>query len=155
MQGKIAIEEHWESPEVDTPATFGFIDADYLAHLNQRLQDVDRRLEEMDAAGIAISVLSLTQPGVQGIEDTRKAVEFAQRMNDYAAESLARRDPSRLKTFACVPLQDPAGDGRHQRRRTAHPGEKDQGARDDGFVTPSAVPQCQDGRRARLPLSHL
>jgi len=32
MQGKIAIEEHWESPEVDTPATFGFIDADYLAH---------------------------------------------------------------------------------------------------------------------------
>ena len=107
MQGKIAIEEHWESPEADTPATFGFIDADYLAHLNQRLQDVDRRLEEMDAAGISISVLSLTQPGVQGIQDTRKAVDFARRMNDYAAETLARRDPSRLKTFACVPLQDP------------------------------------------------
>ena len=107
MQGKIAIEEHWESPEFDTPATFGFIDPDYLAHLNRRLRDVDRRLEEMDAAGISISVLSLTQPGIQGIQDSRTAIDVARRMNDYAAEILARQDPTRLKTFACVPLQDP------------------------------------------------
>jgi 2,3-dihydroxybenzoate decarboxylase len=107
MQGKIAIEEHWESPEVDTPATFGFVDPSYVTHLNQRLRDVDRRVEEMDAAGISISVLSLTQPGVQGIRDRRRAVDFARRMNDYAAETLTRRDPARLKTFACVALQDP------------------------------------------------
>ena len=107
MRGKIAIEEHWESPEVDTPSTFGFIDPNYLTHLNQRLQEVDRRLEEMDSAGIDISVLSLTQPGVQGIQDKRAAVDFARRMNDYAAETLAKRDPGRLKTFACVALQDP------------------------------------------------
>lgn len=107
MQGKFAIEEHWESPEADTPATFGFIDPGYLTHLNQRLQEVDRRLEEMDASGISRCVLSLTQPGVQGITNAREAVDFARRMNDYAAETLARRDPSRLKTFACVPLQDP------------------------------------------------
>src|SRR4030095_14204919 len=107
MQEKIAIEEHWESPEADTPGTFGFVDPSYVTHLNQRLQDVDRRLEEMDVAGISISVLSLTQPGVQGIQDRRMAVDFARRMNDYAAETLARRDPARLKTFACVALQDP------------------------------------------------
>lgn len=107
MQGKIAIEEHWESREADTPSTFGFIDPGYLTDLNRRLPDVDRRLEEMDAAGISTSVLSLTQPGVQGVIDARAAVQFARRMNDYAAETLARRDPARLKTFACVPLQDP------------------------------------------------
>jgi 2,3-dihydroxybenzoate decarboxylase len=107
MQGKIAIEEHWEYPEVDTTGTWGFIDPDYFADLKARLIDVDRRLDEMDAVGIDIAVLSLTQPGVQHIEDARKASDLARKMNDYAANVLARKNPARLKTFACVPLQDP------------------------------------------------
>jgi len=107
MQGKIAIEEHWEYPEVDTTGTWGFIDPDYFIDLKARLVDVERRLDEMDAVGIDISVLSLTQPGVQHIEDARQATDLARKMNDYAANVLVRKSPSRLRTFACVPLQDP------------------------------------------------
>jgi len=107
MQGKIALEEHWELPASNLPTTFGWINEEYVTRLATRLPDIDRRLEEMDATGIATSVLSLTQPGIQHIVDRKTAVDLARRMNDYAAETLAHRDPSRLKTFACVALQDP------------------------------------------------
>lgn len=107
MQGKIAIEEHWEFPEVDTTGTWGFIDPTYFADLKLRLIDVDRRLDDMNAAGIDISVLSLTQPGIQEIDSKEAAIDVARRMNDYAANTLTRKNAARLKTFACVPLQDP------------------------------------------------
>ncbi|HMN81663.1 MAG TPA: amidohydrolase family protein [Burkholderiaceae bacterium] len=107
VNGKIAVEEHWDSPDVDTTGSFSFIDGSYFAKVSQRLKDVDRRIDDMDACGIATAVISLTQPGIEGVADRRRAVDLARRMNDHAANELARRHPQRLRTFACVPLQDP------------------------------------------------
>ena len=58
----------------------------------------------MDRAGIEVCVLSLTSPGVQGIEDVTKATEVARAANDYAAK-IVRQHPDRFAAFAAVPLQ--------------------------------------------------
>jgi 2,3-dihydroxybenzoate decarboxylase len=62
---------------------------------------------------------------VQHIEDARQATDLARKMNDYAANVLVRKSPSRLRTFACVPLQDPeaaAGRGEAGLHRAGMPG---------------------------------
>jgi hypothetical protein len=45
----------------------------------------------MDRNGIGISILSLTQPGIEGVTDSRQAVELARKMNDHAARTIGRR----------------------------------------------------------------
>lgn len=107
MQGKIALEEHWDSPEFDATGSHPFVDEAYFAEANRRLREVDERVQEMDRNGIGVSILSLTQPGIEGIPDAEKAVEMARRMNDHCAENLVARYPERLRAFAAVPLQDP------------------------------------------------
>ncbi|SDQ16451.1 amidohydrolase family protein [Actinopolyspora saharensis] len=106
MQSKIALEEHWESPDFYATGSHDFVNADYFADVQRRLQEVDQRVEDMDRNGIGVSILSLTQPGIEGVTDTGKAVDLARRMNDQAAELVARH-PERLRAFAAVPLQDP------------------------------------------------
>lgn len=73
----------------------------------ERLADVgERRIADMDAAGIAKQVVALTAPGVQIFEPdtaTRLSVEY----NDQLAEA-CRRYPDRLYPLAAVAPQDPA-----------------------------------------------
>src|SRR5690349_11724364 len=104
---KIALEEHWESPDFAATGDPKFIDELYFAEVQRRLKDVDQRIEDMDRCGIDISILSLTQPGIEGIANAKQAIEMARRMNDHVANKLVARHPKRLKAFACVPLQDP------------------------------------------------
>lgn len=104
---KIAIEEHWESDEFATAGDPKFSADGYMAEVRRRLRDVDQRVEHMDQAGIDVSILSLTQPGIEGLVDTKQAIEMARRMNDYVANHLVTRHPGRFRAFACVPLQDP------------------------------------------------
>lgn len=108
MQGKIALEEHWESPDFHSAGDndFGFV-KEYWDKVRAGLQEVDRRVEDMDLHGIGLSVLSLTTPGIEGVTDPRKAVDLARKMNDHVAETLVARHPDRLRAFASVPLQDP------------------------------------------------
>lgn len=107
MQFKVALEEHWEAAEFDAIGSHEFTDADYFAEVQRRLREVDQRVEDMDRNGIGISILSLTQPGIEGVTDTRQAVDLARRMNDHAAENQVSGHPERLRAFAAVPLQDP------------------------------------------------
>jgi len=107
MQFKIALEEHWESPEFEATGSHDFTDPDYFADVQRRLRAVDQRVEDMDRNGIGISILSLTQQGIEGLTDTGQAVDLARKMNDHAAENLVARHPQRLRAFAAVPLQDP------------------------------------------------
>ncbi len=107
MLEKIALEEHWESAEFPATGSHDFTAHDYFADVQRRLREVDQRVEDMDRNGIGVSILSLTQPGIEGITDSRKAVEMARRMNDHAAEKLVARHPRRLRAFAAVPLQEP------------------------------------------------
>jgi gamma-resorcylate decarboxylase len=107
MDGKIALEEHWEPTDFDVTGEHVFTKPDYFAEVERRLKEVDERVEDMDRNGIEVSILSLTQPGIEGITDTRTAIDTAKRLNDSATKELVGRHPDRLRLFAAVPLQEP------------------------------------------------
>jgi gamma-resorcylate decarboxylase len=106
---KIALEEHLLLPPLPAPGGAGapIFDAHYMADIRQRLGDMSQRLEDMDRYGIQVMVLSLTQPGVQGVCDRAEAIATAQRLNDQLADLVAQR-PERFAAFAALPLQDPS-----------------------------------------------
>jgi aminocarboxymuconate-semialdehyde decarboxylase len=64
----------------------------------------DAAISFMDDAGIDISVLSLSTPGVH-TGDSTKARSLARRCNEYLAELVHAR-PDRFGGFACLPLPD-------------------------------------------------
>jgi 5-carboxyvanillate decarboxylase len=72
-----------------------------------RLQDLgERRIADMDVAGIDRQVISLTCPGVQ-ILDRDRAVAMATLANDQLAEA-CRRHPDRFSGLTAVAPQDPS-----------------------------------------------
>ncbi len=95
LQGKIALEEHFYLPSYETYGADGDpLDGaskahnylpDFFASVQKGLSDIKLRLEEMDRGGIERMVLSLTQPGIQGIPDRKIAIDTAKRMNDELA----------------------------------------------------------------------
>ena len=105
---KIALEEHFSGPGFDKYVNGGvgsLFDPGVLAAIEKRLPDFDDRLAVMDAAGIAVAVLSQTTPGVQTEPDAATAVDLAKRSNDFLAERIAEH-PDRFRGFAAVALQD-------------------------------------------------
>jgi predicted TIM-barrel fold metal-dependent hydrolase len=107
MGGKVAIEEHFVTPELeDLVLNPGWADDAFRRTLD-RLEDVDEHLALMDRHGIAMSVLSLASDGIQGIEDPADAVARAREANDALAARVALH-PDRFAGFAAVALQDPA-----------------------------------------------
>jgi predicted TIM-barrel fold metal-dependent hydrolase len=119
---KIAIEEHFVDPDqvhphfgdgfsgefVQEGSSFGGFNPEYAAAVSERLGDLrDSRIEEMDAAGIDIAVLSHTIGGVEGIADPTEAVHTARRVNDFLAAEVAGSG-GRFAGFATVALQDVA-----------------------------------------------
>jgi len=130
MKGKIALEEHFAIPETLQDSAI-FVPGEFLAELSARIMDIqDRRLREMDAHGIEMMILSLNAPAVQGIPDKARAIEIAQRANDYLAEEVAKR-PDRFQGFAALPLQDPDAATRELTRCVTELGFK--GALVNGF----------------------
>lgn len=107
---KIALEEHFivadllkETQDVD----FVAMNPEKAAEFQERLLDFgDLRIQAMDKAGIEISVLSLTDPGIQGIADAKVAVEKASKTNAFLTKQIAR-NPRRFRGFACLAMQDP------------------------------------------------
>jgi predicted TIM-barrel fold metal-dependent hydrolase len=108
IERKIALEEHIESPDFPATGSHPFVREDYFSDVERRLQDYRLRLEGMDKAGIAATIVSLTQPGIEGITEAREAVEIAKRTNDHIADFFVKNAPGRLYGFAAVPLQDPS-----------------------------------------------
>jgi hypothetical protein len=80
MFGKIALEEHWESPDFNAVGVHDFTNPEYFEGVQRRLENMDLRIEDMDRNGIAIYIISLTQPGIEGIPDAAKAVYIAKTM---------------------------------------------------------------------------
>ncbi|MFL5700067.1 MAG: amidohydrolase family protein [Ktedonobacteraceae bacterium] len=77
-----------------------------ISQLIDRLCDLDdRRIADMDAAGIDVQVLSLTSPGVEQLDAT-EAVAVACEANDHLAEAV-RRHPGRFAGFAALPTAAP------------------------------------------------
>src|ERR1700761_1917336 len=107
----ITLEEHY--------ATAGFLDGpgkdlkeraarfgDRAAKVVEQLTDLgEKRIAEMDAAGIDMQVLSLTSPGTEQL-DAAAATAIAREANDRVAEAV-RAYPARFAGFACLPTADP------------------------------------------------
>jgi 5-carboxyvanillate decarboxylase len=74
--------------------------------LIERLLDLDeRRIRDMDAAGIDVQILALTAPGVQVFEPA-EANALAISSNDQVAAAV-RKYPTRYRALAAVAPQDP------------------------------------------------
>ena len=106
MRGKIAFEEHFNLSQFDKD-TPKYVSELAMAEIRTRLLDVaETRLQDMDASGIAYSLLSLTAPGIQAVLDPQEAVTLARQANDALAEIVAA-SPARYGGMAALPLQDP------------------------------------------------
>jgi len=68
---------------------------------------VQKSLEDMDKAGVATAITSITTPGVW-FGDDGPARRLARKCNDYAA-TLVRDHPGRFGMFASLPLPDVDG----------------------------------------------
>jgi predicted TIM-barrel fold metal-dependent hydrolase len=68
---------------------------------------VEKSIEDMDRAGVATAILSITVPGLW-FGDVEQARYLSRACNDYAAE-LRSRYPGRFGIFACIPLPDAVG----------------------------------------------
>jgi 2,3-dihydroxybenzoate decarboxylase len=105
---KIALEEHFLTPAFikyseDDFASFDPKDKEQFMTL---LLDFDeQRLAAMDRAGIDISVLSLTDPGVQREPNKDVAIQLAREANDFLADKI-QKHPKRFRGFAHLAMQD-------------------------------------------------
>jgi hypothetical protein len=117
---KIAIEEHFIDPTQVHPnygdsfsgdfdqegSSYAGFNPEFADVVSARLHDLrDGRIEEMDAAGIDVAILSHTIGGVEGIPDPAVAVSTARRVNDFLAAEIASSG-GRFADFATVALQD-------------------------------------------------
>lgn len=85
------------------------ISPDLFGRALDALQDFgERRLADMDAAGVDMAVLSLSGPGVQAETDMATASRNARACNDFLAGEISKR-PDRYAGFAHLAMQDPAG----------------------------------------------
>jgi 2,3-dihydroxybenzoate decarboxylase len=106
VHGKIALEEHFNLSQLagELPE---YVKAEAMTEIKARLLDLAAtRLQEMDAAGIGYSLLSLTAPGIQAEPDPQRAVARTRQANDALAEVVAGT-PARYGGFAALPMQDP------------------------------------------------
>jgi predicted TIM-barrel fold metal-dependent hydrolase len=101
----IALEEHYFDPEVAQHFQASGPEA-RTPELRERLFDVaQRRVREMDEAGIDVQVLSHGAPATQRM-DAQTAVPVARRANDRLHE-IVRGSSGRFEGFAALPTADP------------------------------------------------
>lgn len=108
---KIALEEHFIVPSLVDRLIEGMpaVTPEVQRTLVDLLSDLgERRLAAMDAAGIELSVLSISGPGVQVEPDAGRATRLACEANDALAEAVARQ-PARYRGFAHLAMQDVTG----------------------------------------------
>ncbi len=84
----------------------------------------DKRIAEMDRAGIDMQIVSLTAPGVEQLEPSQ-ATAFATETNDFVAEAI-KRHPTRFGGFAALPIATPENAAQELERRVR--GQKFAGA---------------------------
>jgi predicted TIM-barrel fold metal-dependent hydrolase len=128
MMRTITLEEHFASPGFfDGPGRefreralkSGGRDADFF----DQLSDVgDKRLAEMDKAGIDMQVLSLQYPGTEQLEEAA-AVAMAREANDFLYEAV-KKHPARFAGLATLPTAAPDKAAEELERRVRQQGFK-------------------------------
>ena len=107
MVGKVALEEHFVTPELEELISNPGWPAEAWRRVLDTLADVgDARIGLMDRCGIELAVLSLGSAGIQGEPDAARAIELAVRANDALSRIVTSR-PDRYAGFAALPMQDP------------------------------------------------
>ncbi|MEO8135322.1 MAG: amidohydrolase family protein [Betaproteobacteria bacterium] len=101
----VALEEHYWDAELSRH--FTTIGPEMrIPGLRERLYEVGAlRIQEMDASGIDVQVLSHGSPAVQRL-DAETAVPLARRVNDNLRAAIGQH-PGRLEGFAVLPTADP------------------------------------------------
>ena len=124
----ITLEEHFISP--------GFLAGpgkEFTARLRnsgawgagicEQLQELgDKRIADMDAAGIDMQVLSLNSPGVEQAE-VAEQIAIARESNDFLAEAV-KKYPKRFAGFAALPIAAPDQAAEELERRVRQQGFK-------------------------------
>jgi predicted TIM-barrel fold metal-dependent hydrolase len=101
----IALEEHFWTGAI-RDANRQTRPSSQFAGVPEKLSDLgQRRLADMDAAGIDVQVLSVTAPATQELEPAT-AVALARDANDLLAGAVAAH-PGRFAGFATLPTPDP------------------------------------------------
>ncbi len=93
------------------------VSAGFATFLEQLCDLGDRRIADMDAAGIDVQVLSLTSPGAEQL-DPAEAMALARDANDHVGDAV-KRHPNRLAGFAALPTAAPAA-AADELERTVH-----------------------------------
>ena len=104
---KIALEEHFSIGDLlPRSEELEFFDPQVLGVIEPLLPELaEKRLANMDKAGIEIAVLSQTAPGIQAIADSSEASAMAKHAND-ALHAAIEQQPRRFRGFAALNLQD-------------------------------------------------
>jgi predicted TIM-barrel fold metal-dependent hydrolase len=110
VRGKIAVEEHFVTPELkDTIfGSIGWRREEWTAMAEALQETGAARLADMDAAGIEVAALSLAAPCIQDLVDPAEATAKAATANDALAAVVASH-PDRYVGLAALALQDPEG----------------------------------------------
>jgi predicted TIM-barrel fold metal-dependent hydrolase len=107
----IAVEEHFVTPAFVEGPGKAFLDrfrnpGPRGVVVAERLFDLgDKRIAEMDAAGLDMQLLSLNSPGVEQSEPA-EAIAAARDANDFLAEAV-KRHPTRFAGLASLAIQAP------------------------------------------------
>jgi predicted TIM-barrel fold metal-dependent hydrolase len=92
-----------------------------LARIFEQLAEVgDKRVAEMDAAGIDMQVLSLTSPGTEQSE-AAEALALSREANDFLAEAV-KKYPKRFAGLAVMPTAVPDKAAAELEQRVRHEG---------------------------------
>jgi uncharacterized protein len=128
MMRTITLEEHFASPGFfegpgrefkERALKSGGRDADFF----DRLADVgDKRLAEMDKAGIDMQVLSLQYPGTEQLQEA-EAIAMAREANDFLHEAV-KKHPARFAGLATLPTAAPDKAAEELERRVRQQGFK-------------------------------
>jgi 5-carboxyvanillate decarboxylase len=102
---------------------YGLGPSERSIQVRERLLDLgERRIRDMDAAGIDMQLLLLTTPGVQ-LFDADTAVSVAAASNDHVSE-VVRRQPDRFAALAAIAPQAPQAAAKELERGVARLGLK-------------------------------
>ena len=108
----ITLEEHFATPRFfEGPGrdlkeqAEKFNNARALKLIPQLCDLGDKRIAEMNAAGIDMQIVSLTAPGVEQL-DAAEAIALAVETNDFVADAI-KRHPARFGGFAALPTAVP------------------------------------------------
>jgi predicted TIM-barrel fold metal-dependent hydrolase len=89
------------------PAYIAAANANHFGEGPMKSWTVEKSLDDMDKAGVATAILSITTPGVN-FTSGEPARSLARDCNEYAAKLIADH-PGRFGSFAMVPLTDTDG----------------------------------------------